>query len=188
MMIQALAERIVRYIGSRCPLCAEEREKCKYSLRILLYTVFSTAGLLMIGMISGSVWQTVLVIAVLYANQTVGGGYHADTEAGCFTAMAAGLTGILILIRCRIPLYILVIILVLSYTVLLLIPVTFHRNKKYLQKTASDHKRRSEAVSTLCFAACSVLCIIQAEAYYPAMILSCAWAALSRVIGLIRNT
>ncbi len=90
--MQPLIQRILDIIDRHFPLDDDQRVVCAYGLDLLLYTIISTAGLMMVGVVFHMPMQAVIIICVFYINQSVGGGYHADTHLTCFLTMAFGLT------------------------------------------------------------------------------------------------
>lgn len=64
---------------------------CIYGCEVWLYTVLSTLGLLMIGLLTNSVLETIIIITIFYLCQTNGGGFHATTHLRCFLTMTLGL-------------------------------------------------------------------------------------------------
>ncbi len=80
-MLNKLALSAVRYLfQSASP---EEQEQALYGCEILLYTVFSTLGLLITGLLFSRFLETVCIVSIFYVMQSTGGGYHAHTHSGC---------------------------------------------------------------------------------------------------------
>ena len=55
-----------------------------YGADLVSYTLLITAGLLLAGALCHLFWQTAVIIALYYTNQTLGGGYHASTHGRYF--------------------------------------------------------------------------------------------------------
>lgn len=68
-----------------------EREVCEYGFAITIYTITSTLGFLLLGLLLGQFLGGAVLIAIFYTCQSSGGGYHASTHLRCFLTMCAGL-------------------------------------------------------------------------------------------------
>ena len=68
----------MRYLASVCTsilinkgiIEAEEREIYEYGFDITIYTVLSTCGLMLIGLVFKQVWNTVILVSVFYTCQS----------------------------------------------------------------------------------------------------------------------
>lgn len=91
-MMQWIAEKIVAALDRQGVLRHSSKEVYVYGFDIAIYTFVSTLGLFFIGWIGGKPWETILLIALYYTNQSAGGGFHASSHLNCFLSMAAGLS------------------------------------------------------------------------------------------------
>ena len=89
-MMQWIAEKIVAALDRQGVLRHSSKEVYVYGFDIAIYTFVSTLGLFFIGWIGGKPWETILLIALYYTNQSAGGGFHASSHLNCFLSMAAG--------------------------------------------------------------------------------------------------
>ncbi|MBQ6400406.1 MAG: accessory gene regulator B family protein [Clostridia bacterium] len=150
-MLLSIANRISLYLMKENP-DQDPIEACTYGIDIVLYTLISTAGLTLIGSLFLTFGQTALLIAVYYANQMSGGGYHASTHTKCFFSMTAGL-----LFSAFVIWFIngsLSIVIPTSCTALLVLwkyPVILHKNKQYLSTIMTVMKNRARLISGLSF-------------------------------------
>ena len=151
-MLLSLALRISRYILGT-DVDYDRMETCAYGIDVFLYTVISTAGLMLLGWACGRHKQTAILILVYYLNQSSGGGYHADSHTKCFITMILGLFisigafSVLNLdcwINCTIALF--------AVSCLWVLPVVIHPNKEYLHGKKRSISVRSRIVSALSFA------------------------------------
>lgn len=90
-MMKDAAKVIVSLFERQGAIRPDEREVYIYGCDIVLYTLISTLGLLVLGTAFGRLLEAVLCVGIFYINQSFGGGYHADTHMRCFVTMAAGL-------------------------------------------------------------------------------------------------
>ena len=107
-MMQWIAEKIVAALDRQGVLRHSSKEVYVYGFDIAIYTFVSTLGLFFIGWIGGKPWETILLIALYYTNQSAGGGFHASSHLNCFLSMAAGVVVFLLTFHfpCLYPVYI----------------------------------------------------------------------------------
>ena len=157
-----------------------DRDIYEYGIDIALYTLLSTLGLLVIGLLFGRFLEGALMIAVFYLCQSIGGGYHAHSHLCCFVTMAVGLAAALGLLLLPIPLIAHLALAGLSLLILLLVPLVLHETKSYLESGRSRLTRQSYIVSVLL--GCAVaLCAFLLPAVVPAACLALDLAAISRI-------
>lgn len=106
---------------------------CAYGLELFLYSVFSTLGLILIGILFNSLSSCLIIICVFYILQTCGGGKHANSHLMCFGVMSFFLCIALLLCPIKIPNAFLLLISSSSSVYMLAHPLVLHRHKKYLQ-------------------------------------------------------
>lgn len=134
----------------------EQYEVYAYGCELFLYTIISTLGLLLIGIIFGKLFETSVMITIFYLCQSNGGGHHAATHMSCFLTMVIGLLIGLLLISIPLSNDFYVVILLLSVITLVAFPLYLHPNKQYLLNQTSELVTRSRLM-TSCIAICIVL-------------------------------
>lgn len=145
-MMQWIAEKIVAALDRQGVLRHSSKEVYVYGFDIAIYTFVSTLGLFFIGWIGRKPWETILLIALYYTNQSAGGGFHASSHLNCFLSMAAGVVVFLLTFHfpCLYPVYIGVA--ALSALLLWHFPLVLHPNKKYLAKKAPQLVQHSRGI------------------------------------------
>lgn len=159
-------------------------ETCAYGIDLALYTFFSTLALILIGCVLGNPIDTMILIAIYYLNQTVGGGYHASTHWKCFVSMIISLLICLVVIHFSWQVsYFPPVLAIIASVVLWRYPLHLHPHKAYLKDKAESMKRKSK----IC-AACSLITVFVLELIGKPFALSAALgvfaAAVSRIIGI----
>ncbi len=151
-MLTKIAQRL---IGSLISDCSDEQERAmyEYGCELWLYTVLSTLGLLLIGIVFGCPFEAIVMIGIFYFCQSNGGGYHASTHMQCFLTMAVGMLLGLLLISITAPSIAVVTVLLGSTAILLSFPLYLHPNKRYLSAQRNTLEKRSR-ITTMCIAAC----------------------------------
>lgn len=167
----------------------------EYGLNILIYTVLSTLFLLLIGCLWGLTLECLIIIAIFYTCQTIGGGYHASTHLQCFITMSTGLS--IILFGIRFHFYHIALcnyLTVFSALVLLAKPVVLHKSKEYLAPSINKYEMLSRLV-TISLASIYLIFITLYHLFSSSLIqnivvsfsytLFCA--SISRLVGALRS-
>lgn len=126
----------------------QQRLLYEYGCELWLYTVSSTLGLFLIGVLLGAPLETVTLIAIFYLCQSNGGGYHASTHMKCFLTMVCGLLVGLLIIRIPGIDPLLLIACTISILLLLAFPLCLHPNKQYLKGSVQRLKLRSRLITS----------------------------------------
>ncbi len=124
---------------------AEDRDVFIYGFDIIAYTVWSTAVLLLFGLVFHQFKASVFIILLFYIFQSCGGGYHAHSHLQCLSGMILGLiAGFCFIFLCDIPV-VLTVLMCIGFLMLIIFPIVIHPNKKHLEKN-----RRSLAIRSIC--------------------------------------
>lgn len=158
-MLEKFSVAIAKRLCSNLSIADEQYEACCYGCETLLHTILSTLGLIIIGLCSHMVTETLTIITIFYINQTFGGGFHATSHVKCFLTMVLFL--MLGLFFCRLPqnLSIDISLLIPAIVILFLNPLILHKNKKYLAKRTAFFVKRSHLINSL-WVSTVVLCIV----------------------------
>ena len=125
-------------------------------------------------------WYTVVIISIFSIFQTTGGGYHANTHLKCFLTMVIILLIALILTYLPIYPFILEILSIASIILLLLIPLTLHPNKAYLESRSPQLRRKSRIITLLTTGISAILVYLIHLPIHP-FALALIMAAISRL-------
>lgn len=160
---------------------------CLYGIDIFLYTLISTMGLLLIGALAHRFFEAVIWITLYYLNQTFGGGYHATSHLKCFITMAVSLAACLLLLTVAIPLYLQILLLIVSSMLLFLFPLRLHENKRYLAKHSRFIVIRYRCILLLEFCIAIFLLLALPGQYAEMCMLGVATSAVSRIVGIVQD-
>lgn len=141
--MRVIANKILLLIESRGVKLNHDRETYIYGLSQWLYTIFSTSLLLLWGIIWGYSFESVILILVFYANQSYGGGFHADSHIKCLCTMIVGQCVYFLLLNLKINIYNSLILSLISLGILYGFPLVLHKNKLYLEKIKDKLIRKS---------------------------------------------
>lgn len=181
-MTEWITDRIILFLIQKGVLVQDE-DIYRYGTESTVYTILSTLGLLFFGCIAGMAVQAVICIVIFYLNQSIGGGYHANTHMRCFIVMLSGL-----LVGLAVTWYISNIRLLsvfcgLGLLVLFAFPLVLHPQLQFLAGKEWQLKKRSNictCVQAVLFIVANFVMIPQITVpYFIAIILS----AISRIAG-----
>lgn len=158
-----------------------------YGCELFLYTVLSTAGLLLMGLILGALTEAIVIIAVFYLCQSNGGGYHADSHLKCFLTMVSGLFCGLMLIKLHAPGIVYQALLLVSVIGLIVLPLHLNQNKRYLTIQTKELRRKSW-ITTVAIAIMAISCACFKWIYLEyAISVGLFLAALSRLYAFLQE-
>lgn len=159
-------------------------ETCVYGIDLALYTIFSTLTLILIGDVFGKPIETMILIAIYYLNQTVGGGYHASTHWKCFASMIISLLICLVIIRFfSQALYLAPFLAIIALIVLWKNPLHLHPHKAYLKNKAESMKKKSKFCAVLSLFTVFPLARV-GNSFALSAALGILAAAVSRMVGV----
>ena len=168
----------------------EDRDVYLYGFDITFYTIWSTAALLLIGLLLRQFWAAVVIISGFYTFQTTGGGYHAKTHFRCFLTMVVGLLVGLSAVFIKDHYILLWVLLGIGALLLLLIPLVLHPNKSYLE---TEKKRLT--IKSIVMTLSLLVSVVVLNIFWNRMLYAFAavflLAGVSRITGKIvynRNT
>lgn len=185
--MQQMSKLIFRYLSRGTSMDEDAQAVCLYGIDIFLYTLISTMGLLLIGALAHRFFEAVIWITLYYLNQTFGGGYHATSHLKCFITMAVSLAACLLLLTVAIPLYLQILLLIVSSMLLFLFPLRLHENKRYLAKHSRFIVIRYRCILLLEFCIAIFLLLALPGQYAEMCMLGVATSAISRIVGIVQD-
>lgn len=183
-----IASKIIDMLAAHDLLRYSSKEIYVYGLDLAIYTMLSTLGLFFIGLIASRPLETIILIAIFYTNQSLGGGFHASSHLKCFITMSIGT--IFFLLSFLLPYMRLPYIILAAISVLLLwyYPLVLHPNKKFLANRASQFVIRSRRAT---FAEAALFLIIALfnfpYKFIQPVALSFFFSAISRCIAVVQH-
>ena len=188
-MLHRIAEMIVSHFEERGIINAseQEREVYIYGFDIAIYGVTSTLSVILVGLLFSRLPETLLLLTVFYTNQTLGGGFHANSHLSCFLTMLAGQMLFFAFLLISIPVGICTVILLLSLTILYWYPVVLHKNKRYLMSKMPYFIRRSRIAIIIEMLFSLLVLFFGSQRLIQALCLSLLLSAVSRMSAVIRR-
>ena len=151
-MIRRFAECVVTYWENREILKSKNREVYVYGVDLGGHSIMRTKGLLLIGWIGGHPIESTILIALYYALQSTGGGFHASTHLRCFISMAVGMILFLFSLRFHHFLPPCLGLALIASILLWRYPLILHPNKRHLARRAQKCVIRSHCITLSCMA------------------------------------
>ena len=185
--MQQISKLIFRYLSRGTRMDEDAQAVCLYGIDIFLYTLISTIGLLLIGTLAHRFFEAAIWITLYYLNQTFGGGYHATSHLKCFITMVIFLATCLLLLTVAIPLYLQILLLIVSSMLLFLFPLRLHENKRYLAKHSRFFVIRYRCILLLEFCIAIFLLLALPGQYAEMCMLGVATSAISRIVGIVQD-
>ena len=132
-MIHSVALIIADFLFSKDAITEEEKEVCAYGMELIISGIISVALVIIIGLITGSIWYAVVYNIMMIVIRLYTGGYHADTHVGCNVCYCG--TYMISLLMLRIQMYvkgtiITWLIALAGYLIIVLNAPLEHHNKK----------------------------------------------------------
>lgn len=162
----------------------EDRDIYEYGLDIMIYTIWSTAVLLLIGLLLREFIPAAILVFGFYTFQTTGGGYHAKTHLRCFLTMVIGLLVGLSTAFIKDHSILLWLLLGIGALLLLLIPLVLHPNKAYLET-----ERKRLTIRSIVVTLSLLVSVVVLNTYWNRMLYAFSavflLAGISRIAGKI---
>ena len=84
-MIKKVSEKFVKCIAEdKCT--SEEIEEMEYVLRVMIYEVLKTVGMILVFWLAGYFVESIIILTVMCLTKAYIGGFHEDTQMRCFIA------------------------------------------------------------------------------------------------------
>lgn len=179
------AERMISLFEKAGVVLHHPRNSYVYGLDLLLYTILSTIGLIVIGISADRSMETFLLIVIFYITQSTGGGFHASSHLKCFCTMAIGL--IIYLFSFKVSLFFLayIIIAIFSLSILYIFPLILNKNKLYLDTKHTQLIHNSHLISLLEAAFFIAICFIKNLIMIHSVSFAFLLCACSRIAAIL---
>lgn len=141
-----LAEKLIQSLSRHTIIDESKQDIYIYAADLLLYTIISTLGLVIISAAMRKLCEGIIIIFIYYVNQTIGGGFHASTHLRCFLTMAVGLIVALFMFDFHPSYPLIYLMIMIAGIILFLFPLILHRNKAYLSSKKARLQKKSRIV------------------------------------------
>ncbi len=180
MLSRILTQNFVK----RGMIAEEDCEIYEYGFDITIYTIWSTAALLLLGFLLRQFIPAAILVIGFYTFQSSGGGYHAKTHLRCFLTMVVGLLVGLSAVFIKDHHILLWILLGIGALLLLLVPLVLHPNKTYLET-----ERKRLTIKSIVVTLSVLTCVVVLNVFWNRMLYAFSavffLAGISRIAGKI---
>ena len=182
-----LSKRVVAYLQHNgiISTAPEDESIYVYGFQTAFYTIFSTVLLILSGMLLDHFFETIILIAIFYTNQTFGGGFHAKSHIKCLFVMITGLLLFIHLHNFYPSLMTTTILICASFAILFSFPLVLHKNKQYLSIHKSQLILRSRISILLEITIIVTYLIFRGTTFIRSISYALCLSAFSRIIGTI---
>lgn len=185
--MRQIVNKIVGYLEKKGVTNPADHQVYVYGADSFLYTIVSTIGLMLIGGLGGRFWETIVIIAVFYTNQSLGGGYHATTHISCFLTMVIGLICCLATLYIPLSMFVSACLGIVALAILSVFPLVLHPNKSYLEKKRALLQKRSRCALFIQSAVMAVIVVLKDQILFQAFSIALLCSGLSRLTAVCRN-
>lgn len=187
-MINNISERIADSLVDAGAAPSEDKALYEYGIRQGILLVINIATAVLIGLLLGMFWQSIIFLLAYNPVRTYSGGYHARTPLVCYLLsipmMVAVLMGIKMLhwngYICAIALFCAVVIIEI------LAPVA-DPNKPINEREKIVYKGRARTYSAVFFGAALMLWVAGMQQVSLSIVMALGVAAVMLVLGAIKN-
>lgn len=141
-MIRSIALVIADFFVSKDVITEEEEEVCAYGMELIISGIISIALVLIIGLITGNIWYSVVYNMMMVVIRIYTGGYHADTHIRCNVCYCMTFLISIALLRVQMHIkteLVIWIIALAGYLIIVLNAPLEHHNKKLTMKQKEDY-------------------------------------------------
>lgn len=145
-MIVGIAEKMVNTFLENQVIDEENTEAYKYGMELLVSQVISIGVVLILGILLGRVWETLLFLIFFIAIRVYAGGYHASCYRNCILGFSISYIGILFLgewIRKEQLEYFVIVCLVLADIIIYILAPIEDRNKPLDSKEYIEYRKKA---------------------------------------------
>ena len=137
------------------------REIYLFGVEQFLTTVLNIITTLVIGIVLGELWQSLLFVLLFMALRTYAGGYHASTPIGCYLLTSSIITIALSVLKyIKINIFVCIGLLIISGVVILILSPVESKNKPLDNIEFIIYRKKAIAIwgiQVICAALCTVM-------------------------------
>lgn len=129
-MVTYVSKKITERLLRKEVIEHDDYEIYQYGMEQLLMTAINIVTIIILGIIFGKLWQSLVFAVAFMAIRSYAGGYHASTPVRCYLLTILIITAVLSVMRCvEVDIFICVGLLAISSTVILLLSPVESKNK-----------------------------------------------------------
>lgn len=187
-MFEKLSDKLTDSLISNGTITADDREIYYYGIHQGIILILNTVTTLLIGIISGMIWQSVVFMLGYIPLRSYTGGFHAKTTVRCYFSSIVLMTVVLLVMRyIHFSMLIYGILIFISSTIILLLAPMDNHNKPLDEIERKVYRKRAYGLWI-----CECLLVVTAMLLSWKQLAVCfIWAmnvaALMLILGKLEN-
>lgn len=191
-MIVGIAEKMVNTFLKNQVIDKENTEAYKYGMELLVSQVISIGVVLILGILLGRMWETLLFLIFFIAIRVYAGGYHASCYRNCIMGFAISYIGILVIgewMRKEQLEFLAIICLVFANIIIYILAPIEDRNKPLDSKEYIEYRKKAQKntifMSSIIYVVYAFIPLMRDKMFYAALAI-CEIGVLL-LIGYVKN-
>jgi len=187
-MMANISERITQSLINAGAAPAEDKALYEFGIRQGILLVINIATAVLIGLLLGMFWQSIIFLLTYNPVRTYSGGYHARTPLACYLLTIPITMAVLMGIK-MLPwnVYLCVIALFCSVVIIEILAPVADPNKPLNEREKIVYKGRARTYSAVFFGAALMLWFAGMKQVSLSIVMALGVAAVMLVLGAIKN-
>lgn len=187
-MKTTVPERITDSLVNVGAVPSEDKALYEYGIRQGILLVINIATAVLIGLIIGMFWQSIIFLLAYNPVRTYSGGYHARTPLACYLISIPMMVAVLLGIK-MIPWngYICAVVLLCSVVIIEILAPVADPNKPINEREKIVYKGRARTYTAVFFGAALMLWAVGMKQVSLSIMMALGVAAVMLVLGAIKN-
>jgi len=166
----------------------EDRELYEFGIRQGILLVINIATAILIGLLTGMIWQCIVFLLAYNPIRSYAGGFHAGTPMKCYLLSIPVMLGVLLGIR-LIPWngYIVVGSVILAGIIVLLLAPVEDANKPLDELETTVYRRRARIILAILSLLATILWSAGVEQFAPAVVMALVLISIMLILGAAKN-
>lgn len=184
-----VSEKIVDSLVSIGVVPPEDKDLYEYGMRQGIVMIINVLSVIIVGLIMGMVWQSIVFLLAYFPIRAYAGGYHARTQWNCYLLSLALVIAVLFEIR-LIPWngYICIIISFCAGIIVFFLAPVEDANKPLLQREIIIYKRRARIIFSILVVAAFVFWVVGSKQISISIVMALETIAVMLILGAIKNS
>jgi len=187
-MMNNISERIADSLVNAGAAPLEDKALYEYGIRQGILLVINIATAVLIGLVLGMFWQSIIFLLAYNPVRTYSGGYHARTALACYLLSIPMMLFVLLGIK-MLPWngYICAIALLCSVVIIVVLAPVADPNKPLNEKEKIVYKGKARTYTAVFFGAALMLWVVGMRQVSLSIMMALGVAAVMLVLGTIKN-
>lgn len=187
-MLTYLANRVTDFLIDKKVIDDNDREIYQYGFEQFFTTVLNIATMLLLGVIFGKIYQSIVLTLSFMALRTYSGGYHASTPLRCYILTVISISAALSTMKfVAINRFVCLGLLILSGIVILLLSPVDTKNKPLDEIEKVIYRKKTILVWSIETCAALVFIVLDITEIHIAIVLAQTIISVALILGKVQN-